>query len=83
MNKKPASEEPGKDSPGPARPSPRDVSERAYLYYLNNESSHGHHLEHWFQAEQDLTPGHPLTLFHVNPPNWRDSSDHPVVVYHF
>jgi hypothetical protein len=46
------------------KPSPREVSERAYFYYLNAGSPDGHHLEDWFQAEQDLMLGQPRTSFH-------------------
>jgi hypothetical protein len=63
MNKEPASEETG-SLRSTTKPSPREVSDRAYFYYLNAGSAHGHDQEHWFRAEQDLMMGHPRTLFH-------------------
>jgi hypothetical protein len=64
MNKEPANEEAKIDSHRPVRPSPREISDRAYFYYLNAGSSHGHDLEHWLRAEKDLMLGHPRTVFH-------------------
>jgi hypothetical protein len=61
---KPANEEMRTNWQSPAKPSPREVSERAYFYYLNTGSSDGHDLEHWFRAEQDLILGQPRTRFH-------------------
>lgn len=64
MNEGPASEEKGGNWQTSARPSFREVAERAYFNFLNTGSAHGHDLEHWFRAEQDLILGHPRTVFH-------------------
>jgi hypothetical protein len=60
----PGSEETRTNSQTPTEPSPREVSERAYFYYLKNGSSDGHDLEHWLRAEQDLMLGQSRTRFH-------------------
>jgi hypothetical protein len=60
----PVSEETRTSSQTPIKPSPREVSERAYFYYLNTGSSDGHDLEHWLRAEQDLMFGQSRTRFH-------------------
>lgn len=60
----PAGEEAGTSSYNPIKVSRRQVSERAYFHYLNTGSSHGHDLEDWFRAEQDLMLGQSRTTSH-------------------
>jgi DUF2934 family protein len=63
-SQEPASEERGANSPAPIKPSPLEVAERAYFLYVDSGCFHGHDLEHWFRAEQDLMLGKPRTRFH-------------------
>ena len=60
----PANEELRTTPENRVKASPREVAERAYFYYLNEGSSGGHELEHWFRAEQDLMLGQHRTTFH-------------------
>ena len=61
---KPASREAQTNPQTLTLPSLQEVSERAYFYYLNAGGPHGHDLDHWLHAEQDLTLGQARTRFH-------------------
>jgi hypothetical protein len=52
---------PATESPAPAPPAPtiylteREIAIRAYEIYCENGAQDGHDLDHWLQAEQELT----------------------------
>jgi Protein of unknown function (DUF2934) len=52
--------------------SPDEVARRAYFSYLSQGSLHGHHVQHWLEAEAQLLAERNLTRvhgFHNHPHN--------------
>jgi hypothetical protein len=52
--------------------SPDEVARRAYFNYLSQGSLHGHHVQHWLEAEAQLLAERNLTRvhgFHNHPHN--------------
>jgi len=45
-------------------PSADEVARRAYFNYQNQGSLHGHHVQHWLEAEADLIAERKLTRVH-------------------
>jgi hypothetical protein len=45
-------------------PSPDEVARRAYFSYVNQGSQHGHHVQHWLEAEAHLLAERNRTRVH-------------------